>query len=524
MARTPKIILSVVVAAGLAVSMAACSSGGSEPSEGGSNDTLVVETNFSLQSIDPARQFEFTGITIDQAIYQTALTFKDGDLKNPTDGLCSYEMTDDALVLTLTCEDQGAKFSNGDPVTVDDIVFSYQRLQGIQGNPSFYLDGVTVEKVDDETITLTSETANPALPFILPNSNLGVLNSKELIANGGAVDASDDAEMFLNSNSQGSGAYLVESFNAETSVVLKYNEHYNGPEPKFKRVVINNVAADTQLTDIQTGQANVVLDLSADQVANIAEGAAQVSSLPSTKSIYLYANENPDVSSITSNEDFRTAVRYALDYDKVLELAGEGAQRMASVIPNEFLGAVPVSDAPNRDLEKAAEYLEKAGYNGEAIPFHYGSDQAVNGVDLALLAESVQAQLKDAGIVLDLKPAAAATQLDSFRTGTQPMGIGKWGADFPDPTNYLAFAPGGTTSQRAGWEADNSPEVTALIDAAAKASGDERGAAYSDAFKLATTDGPFVPLVQPVQTVVISNGITKYVSNAAVAFDFALAE
>ncbi|WP_441357045.1 ABC transporter substrate-binding protein, partial [Agrococcus casei] len=325
-------LIAAIAAVGLTTSLVACG-GGSNPNAGGnSGDTLVAETNFDLKTIDPARQFEFTGSTIDEAIYQTALTFENGDLTKPTDGVTSYEMSEDNKVMTLTMVQDDAKFSNGDPVTVDDIVFSFQRLQGVKGNPSFYLDGVTVEKVDDQTLTLTSETPNPALPFILPNSNLGILNQEVVEANGGTTDETDDAEQFLNNESQGSGPYMIETYSPDSQVVLVANEHYNGPAPKFARIVIKNVSADTQLTDIQSGQTHVAYDLSPDQVATIDESLAQVVSLPSTKSIYIFANDNPEISSITSNQDFREALRYAIDYDKILELAGEGSQRLASVV------------------------------------------------------------------------------------------------------------------------------------------------------------------------------------------------
>ncbi|MBC9942948.1 ABC transporter substrate-binding protein [Leucobacter sp. cx-328] len=527
MKRYPKIIVSAAAITCLAASMTACSSGdkgGDASGDKKGGDTLVVQTSFDLMTIDPARQFEFTGSTVDDAIYQTVLNFDNGDFTKPIDGLCSYDISEDNLVTTLTCEDTGAKFSNGDPVTVDDIVWSFQRLQGVQGNPSFYLDGVTIAKADEKTVTLTSETANPAIPYILPNSNLGILNSKVVQENGGTTDESDGAEQFLNTNSQGSGPYVIETYEPDSRVVLTYNEHYNGPEPKFKRVVMNNVSAETQLTDIQSGQANVVLDLSPDQVASLPEGSVQVSSVPSTKTIYIFANDNPEVSGITSNEDFREALSYAVDYDKVLELAGEGASRMASVVPNEFLGAVPVDKAPERDLDKVKAALEKAGYNGEAIPFHYNSDSTVLGVNIALLAESLQAHLKEAGINIDLKPAPAATQLDGYRSGKQPMGIGNWGADFPDPTNYLTFTPGDAVSMRAGWVAETAPEVMALKDAAAKATGDARGPAYEALFEAAAKTGPFIPLVQPVQTVVVDKSITSFVSNADNSFEFATAK
>lgn len=518
-------LIAAIAAVGLTTSLVACG-GGSNPNAGGnSGDTLVAETNFDLKTIDPARQFEFTGSTIDEAIYQTALTFENGDLTKPTDGVTSYEMSEDNKVMTLTMVQDDAKFSNGDPVTVDDIVFSFQRLQGVKGNPSFYLDGVTVEKVDDQTLTLTSETPNPALPFILPNSNLGILNQEVVEANGGTTDETDDAEQFLNNESQGSGPYMIETYSPDSQVVLVANEHYNGPAPKFARIVIKNVSADTQLTDIQSGQTHVAYDLSPDQVATIDESLAQVVSLPSTKSIYIFANDNPEISSITSNQDFREALRYAIDYDKILELAGEGSQRLASVVPNEFLGAVPADQAPDRDLEAAAAALEASGYNGEEIPFHYGSDQTVNGVDVALLAESLQAQLKEAGINLTLKPAPGPTQLDGYRSGEQPMGIGNWGADFPDPTNYLVFSPGNDVSLRAGWEAANaSTELKDLFAAAAETSGEDRGPAYEAAYAQASLEGPFIPLVQPMQTVVVGSSVTSFVSNADTAFDFAQAE
>ena len=79
-------------------------------------------------------------------------------------------------------------FSDGTPVTADDVVFSLQRLIGMKGNPSFLLDGVTVAKKDASTVVLTSAKPNAALPFILPNPALSIVNSKVVTANGGTTD------------------------------------------------------------------------------------------------------------------------------------------------------------------------------------------------------------------------------------------------------------------------------------------------------------------------------------------------
>lgn len=501
----------------------ACSGGGS--GNNGQSDTIVAETNFDLQTIDPARQFEFTGSTIDDELYQTTLTFKDGDLTKPTDGLCSYEMSDDQKELTLKMVDKEAKFSDGSPVTTDDIVFSYQRLQGIQGNPSFFLDGVTVEKVDDETVKLTSDAPNPALPYILPNSSLGIVNKAVVEENGGTTDESDGAEQFLNENSQGSGPYKIDTYKPDSEVVMVANEHYSGPEPKFKRVVLRNVSKDTQLTDVQSGQAQVAFDLAPDQINSLDQNSVDVTSVPSQYTLFMFMNQDKGVSDITSNPDFQSAVRLAVDYDKVLELAGEGSKRMAGVVPEEFVGHVPLDQAKERDLDEAKKLLEKAGYDGEKIPFHFSSDQAVEGVSVAQLAETLQSQLKEVGINLELSPAPSTAQLDGFRGGKQPMGLAQWGADYPDPSNYLVFTPGGTVSERVNWAEGDSPELDNLVKEAKAASGEEdRGKAYEKLYAEVNDKGPFVPLVQPMGNVVVSKNIKKYVSNADTSFEFSTAE
>jgi len=64
---------------------------------------------------------------------------------------------------------------------------------------------VTVAKVDDKSLTLTSAVANPALLYILPNPSLAIVEKAVVEANGGTTDESDAAEKYLNKTSAGSG-------------------------------------------------------------------------------------------------------------------------------------------------------------------------------------------------------------------------------------------------------------------------------------------------------------------------------
>ena len=172
-------------------------------------ETLVIDKSFDLVTADPARMFETTGNIVLHAVYDSLLTFEDGDSTTPQPSLAeSYEVNDDATVYTFTLR-EGVTFSDGTPLTSADVVFSLNRAKNVQGNGSFLMDGLTVDAPDESTVVVTSESSNTAVPAILTSATLGIVNSAVVIENGGsdaedAVDT-DTAQAYLDSASAGSG-------------------------------------------------------------------------------------------------------------------------------------------------------------------------------------------------------------------------------------------------------------------------------------------------------------------------------
>jgi peptide/nickel transport system substrate-binding protein len=510
------------VAALALLALAGCAPAGDQPDkkEGAS---LVVDMSFDVKTLDPGRSFERTGTLVNHVLYETLLTFNGDDVSKPVDGLASYVLSDEDKVMTLTMKDGGA-FSDGSPITVDDAVFSLQRVQGIAGNPSFLLDGVTIAKTSDTTLTLTSETPNPTLAYLLPNPSLGIINSKLLTENGGSVDSDDASESFLNGTSAGSGPYILESYDATSQIVLAANPEYRGDQPAYSRIVVRNVIGETQKLNVQAGESQVAIDLNPDQVAELSADELNVKSAPSRYTIYMMLNQDPSISTITSNPDFSTAVKSALDYDKILALAGKGAERPGGVVPSMFVGTLPTERGNQFDLAAAKESLKASGYAGEEVVLHYANDVTVSGIALQPLAETVQSQLKDVGINVTLAAAPEATELDNYRAGKEEMGIWSWGADYPDPQNYIAFAPGENLGKRAGWLAGDAERVERLRAAAQAASFDDRGAAYEELQVALNEDGPFIALFQPVGNIVTAKSITGFTSNSVWTIDLASIE
>lgn len=493
--------------------------GDGEPVAGG---TLVIDHSFGLKTVDPGRQFEPTGSIIDKALYDTLLTFEGDDVTTPVPDLASCEMSDDQLVLTCTMQD-GKQFSDGSPVTVDDALFSLKRVQGIAGNPSFLLDGVTIDKVDETTLTLTSETPNPALPFILPNPALSVLNAEVVQANGGAEDDSDTAEEWLNSDASGagSGPYLIDSIDMQSQVRLVANPNYNGPAVAYETIVLRNVPGETQVVNVQAGDSQIALDISPDQAASLDGSDVNVTSGPSPYVFFLFGNQNPEINKITGNPDFLMAMRRGLNYDQLVELGGAGSVQPGGVIPSMFVGALSEDPNNTQDLEAAKAALAKSGYGGEEIPLAFANDLTIQGLSLETLAAAIQAQLKEVGINIKLAPAPVASELDAYRAGTEEIGLWFWGPDYPHPQDYLAFAPGGIVGLRAGWETGVNADIDELTTAAANAGDSDRAAAYEEWQKAMNASGAFVPLLQPAQNVAAAPAISELGLNLLWTIDVA---
>ncbi len=517
-AKTRIAIGSVAIAIALVVT--GCSSGKTTGNNSAAK-TLTIDKAFDLKTVDPGRMYEPTGEMVDKALYETLLTFTGGDVSKVVNGLAALKESSDAKTFTLTLTGTH-KFSDGTPITADDVVFSLDRVIGMKGNPSFLLDGVTVTKKSSTTVVLTTKTATPALPSILANPALGILNSKVVKAHGGTTTDKDAAEKYLNTHSAGSGPYVLSSLNLASQVVLTANKNYDGSDkPTYTRVVIQNVQGPTQKINIQGGSADVALDLSGTQATGLGSSIT-VTSNPSANVIFLLLNQNPSVSKITSNPDFVKAVKEAINYSDLVSIAGTGTSQAPGVVPSMFLGALNASDELKTDAAAAKADLAKSGYAGQPVTLNFPSDITLNGIEFPTVAQRIQSQLKSAGININLAPAPVATELDAYRNGTETIGLWYWGPDYPDPSDYLVFTPGNVVGLRAGWAADANPSISKLAAAAAAGGTNAARTTQFQALQKALNDsGPFIPLLQPGNNIAAKATVSGVVYNAVWTIDIA---
>ena len=145
----------------------------------------------------------------------------------------SWEVTEDGDMWNINFKlDPDAKFASGNPVTAEDVAFSWNRAMEINKSPAFLLTDVC-NMVNGEINVLEDGSLELKLPnTVSPQVCLSVLTfSTAAVVEQAAVEpnmGSDMGESWLNDNSAGSGPYVLDRWDRSVSVTLDANADYWG--------------------------------------------------------------------------------------------------------------------------------------------------------------------------------------------------------------------------------------------------------------------------------------------------------
>ena len=137
-------------------------------------------------------------------------------------------------------------------------------------------------------------------------------------------------------------------------------------------------------------------------------------------SFLMMVNMDPALGGQLNNPKILQAIRYALDYNGILQIAGSGAQRMAGVIPNDLPGALDPREAFKTDLVKAKALIKESGLSQVNGRLMFASDATSYGIQYSLLAQKIQSDLAAAGITIALNGLPGTLELGEYRGGRAP--------------------------------------------------------------------------------------------------------
>ena len=499
--------------------------------ETGEEKVLVIGHAEITESYDLAHAFNPTSGIVHQVTYDTLVSFPAGDASSIEPNLAtSWEASEDGMVYTFTLRDD-VTFANGDPLTADDVVFSFTRLKNVKSNPSFLADPIaSVEAVDDLTVAITLVEPRPSFLAEMVNSAFSIANDTEVMAAGGtdAEDAaeSDGAMEFFDQNSAGTGPYILESWTPQEETVIVRNPDYWGEQPYFDRVIIVNIPeAATQKIALEAGDIDLATDLTPDQVTAL-EGDPNLTIERALDrwTHFLLMNRDSEIGGPVADPKVALAIRHALDYDGYREL-WTGSVTPGSNMWVGIAGAFGPDRAMERDLDLARDLLTEAGYpDGFDIQLSY-PDFTFGGVNLSTNAQKIQADLAEIGINVELRPGEVQVSLEEYRNGEQGLAYWFWGPDILDPVDFLSFLPGGKVAgERTNWTEDMVDQE--VLDLIAQAGTESNPEARADLFEqlqvYAQESGAYAPFNVPAIQTAYGSDIEGYIWHPVWTVDVAL--
>jgi len=467
-------------------------------------------------SLDPAKGFEVVGTGVMAQVYDRLFDFPAGRVDKPEPSLAeSWKVSPDGLTWTFNLR-KDVKFHSGNPLTADDAVYSLQRAIRLNDQPAFIITqfGLTPESIkalDKYTvqITLPKKFAGGLFLSCLSAAVASVVDSQVVKQHVTKTDKYPDGDFgvtWLSLNSAGSGPFILRKWERGESTILDANPNHFLFPPKVKRVIFKEIPeATSRRLQIEKGDIDIAWQMLPDQVNEMAKNKdLHIVKFPATQITYFSANvTRPHL----SDKRVRMAMRYAVDYDGIVDkILGGAAKQINTFIPEGFAGYEP-QILYKTDLEKARQLMKEAGV---AQGFETTLDH-LDATPQPEVAQSIQSSLAKIGIKVQLNKMVGAQLYPKYRAQKHDLILGAWGPDYIDPhTNAQPFADH-TAKQLAYRNVYYNDQTAKMVqEAGVEMDNDKRIAIYKAANKIIQEDGPYVFLYQPLYLHAVRNTVQGF--------------
>lgn len=476
--------VAAAAACGGATQTTASKSPSGEVKRGGELTLARMEEPLTMDPVGPS---DNGSIYIIEQVYQS-LVEPDKTGAGLVPGLAEkWDISSDGLVYTFHL--RSAKFSTGDPVTSEDVIFSLNRVADAKTSAyAFLFTGVDkMEAPDAKTVEIT-----------LKDPNAAFLSSMAVFAAGIVPKAVVEADpKGFGNKPVGSGPFMVKEYTRGDKVVLVPNPNYwelgvdGKPLPYVDGVTVKYVPeSNSRVLGLRNGDFDVIDNVPFSEGKTLAAEANMSLGVDTIYKLdYLYINhQKPPL----DNKDFRLAMNYATDRQAILDTVFFGYGQ----IPNSFMPKMNFWDEGVAlipyDPAKAKEYLGKSGYDGKTIEILVPAGDSPRK-QIAQILQQTWAAVGIKAKIVELDVGAAWGKVTA---GDYDVEVNYITSDINDD-DELATLQGDYSAQgnsHAFYSWYQSQELTDLLAKARKTSDpQERAGYYSQVQEIAYGDGYSVP-------------------------------
>ena len=424
---------------------------------------------------------------------------------------------------------EGVTFHDGSPFTADDVVFTFERAVDVPNSPSgygTYIKGKTVEKVDDLTVHIKTETPYPLMANDV--STIPIISDE--VGTGATTEDYNSGKAAV-----GTGPYKFVSYTPGDSIVMARNDDYWGDKPIWENVTFKPIkAGPSRVAALLAGDVDMIAGVPTTDIGTLeARDGIVLSQGVSNRVIYLHLDHDRDASPFVKAKDggdivnplkdqrVRLAISKAINRDAIVERVMEGvALKAGQLLPEGFFGVSGKLQPVDHDPEGAKALLAEAGVgDGFQLTIHGPNDRYIND---AKIAEAIGQMLTRVGIQTAVETMPRSVYFKRASAGG-PDGTPEfsfilvgWGAgsgEAPSPLKSLIH----THDKARGFGASNrgrysSAEVDAVIEEALATVDDaKRQDLLAKATEMAIEDLAIIPLHYQVNTWASKEGL-KYIA------------
>ena len=521
----PARLWSAAAAVIFALVLAGCGARETRVEEGLRTQTLHLGNGAEPQDLDPHICTAYTDYNILIALFE-GLTVIDETTSQAIPGTAArWDRSPDGRVYTFHLRPE-ARWSNGDAVTAQDFVFSYERIlsPGLAAEYAYMLyplanaeafntgkitdfTQVGVKALDARTLELTLAAPTPYLLALIAHQAWFPVHPATIRKHGRPDERG--TRWTRPENFVGNGAFTLETWEPNSRIVVaKSPTYWNAVENRINRVVFypnENIATDESA--FRAGQLHVTYDVLPDRIAHYQRTAPdQLRVDPFLESYFIRFNvKRPPLNDVR----VRRALARAIDREAIASTLLSGSRLPAYHFTPPDIGGYRAAARVPTDFDAARALLAEAGFpNGQGFPvlnLQMNTD-AIN----AKVMEAIQAMWKrELGISVTLSNADFRVYLDQMRTLNYDLTRARWIGDYNDPNTYLdMFITGGGNNQT-GW---SNPDYDRLIaEAGRTADQARRFELFQQAEAILLDEAPLAPVFFGTRTYLIHPSVKGWV-------------
>ena len=379
---------------------------------------LTMAQKAEIKTLDPQKATDSVSRSIIKLINQT-LVYIDNE-GNIVPEL-AQEITKVSPKETLIKIKNDIKFSNGETLTIDDVLFSLERAKA---SPKMSQDLYMIEsfeKVDDRTLKINTLYDAGNLLHKLASGGVAIINKK-------AFEKDEN-------NIVGTGMFKLKEWVAGEKLVLERNEFFKDSKSNIDTLVVKFVPeANSRMIMLETGEIDLARDLLPLDFKKISEDTKFTTvEIETPSNMFLGFDLRNE---LLADKRVRQAIAYAINNEDLVKTVFNGSASVAtSPVPKITTGHNENSNNYPQNIEKAKQLLAEAGYpNGFNIELFVSEDN--QRIDMAVI---IQDNLKKIGINAEIKTFQWAAYVSTIENPNiiKPLFIMSWNISNDDPDEVL---------------------------------------------------------------------------------------